>query len=81
MTTSRIVRISKKGQLVLPKELREAVGIRENSDVVIAVEEGRLTLAPPHEYARSTRGLLKGTWGKTRREVERNLNKERQSWD
>ena len=81
MTVSRIVRVSKKGQLVLPRELREAVGIRENTDVVIAVEDRRLTLAPPHEYARVTRGLLKGTWGKNRREIERTLNKERQSWD
>lgn len=81
MTTSRIVRVSKKGQLVIPKELREAVGIEENADVVIAVEGGKITLSPPQQYARSTRGLLRGTWGKSRREIERYLDKERKSWE
>jgi hypothetical protein len=27
-----------------------------------------------------TRGILKGTWGKTKQEIDDNLNKERDSW-
>ena len=81
MTITRSVRISKKGQFVIPKEMREAMGVNEGEDILVTFEEGRVILTRPQEYARKTRGLLKGTWGKTAKEVDRYLGKERRAWE
>ena len=80
MTLTRSVRLSRKGQLVIPKDMREALGVKEGSALLMALENGRVTLTRPAEYARATRGLMKGTWGRTRREVDQYLARERRSW-
>lgn len=36
------MRVSQKGQITIPRNLRELAGIRPNSDVTIALEGGRL---------------------------------------
>ena len=81
MTITRSVRISKKGQFVIPKEMREAMGVKEGEDILVTFEEGRVILTRPQEYARKTKGLLKGTWGKSPKEVDRYLGKERRAWE
>jgi len=81
MTTTKSVRLSKKGQFVIPKEMREALGVKEGEELIVTFEGGRVVLTRPQEYARATRGSLKGTWGKSRRAVVRYLEKERQSWE
>jgi AbrB family looped-hinge helix DNA binding protein len=81
MTIPKSVRISKKGQFVIPKEMREAMGVKEGEEILITLEEGKVILTRPQEYARRTRGLLKGTWGKSGKEVDRYLRKERRSWE
>lgn len=40
------MRVTSKGQVTIPRDLRERVGIAPNSEVVFAIENGRLTLAP-----------------------------------
>jgi len=81
MTTSKLVRLSKKGQFVIPKEIRKALGVKEGDELLVTLEEGRVMLIRPHEYARATRGLLRGTWGRSGRAVARYLAKERRSWE
>jgi antitoxin ChpS len=81
MTTTKSVRLSKKGQFVIPKEMREALGVKEGEELLVTFEGGRVVLTRPQEYARATRGSLKGTWGKSRQAVVRYLEKERQSWE
>ncbi len=81
MTIVKSVRLSKKGQLVIPKEIRQALGVEEGDELLMTLEEGRVILTRPEQYARATRGILKGTWGKTHQAVARYLNKERQSWE
>jgi AbrB family looped-hinge helix DNA binding protein len=81
MTVSRSVRLSKKGQLVIPKEMREALGVKEGDELLVTLEGRAMMLIRPREYARATRGLLRGTWGKSGRAVERYIEKERRSWE
>ena len=81
MTLTTSVRLSKKGQLVIPKEMRDALGVREGVKLLVILDGTSVILMRPAEYARRTRGLLKGTWGKSKRAVGRYLEKERQSWD
>jgi len=40
------MRVSSKGQVTIPRELRELTGIRTNSDVVFSIENGKLILMP-----------------------------------
>jgi AbrB family looped-hinge helix DNA binding protein len=80
MSTSRSVRLSKKGQLVIPKDMREALGVTEGDTLVAALEDGRVVLTPAQHYARATRGALKGTWGRSKGDVKRHLERERGSW-
>ncbi len=80
MNLTKSVRISKKGQFVIPKEMRDALGVKEGEELLVTFEAGKVVLTRPGEYARMTRGLLKGTWGKDRKAVERYIEKERRSW-
>ena len=80
MTTVKSVRLSSKGQLVIPKEMRDALGVKEGDDVLIVLEAGRMLITTPREFARTTRGSLKGTWGRNRREIDQYLERERRSW-
>ncbi len=66
--------------MVLPKEIRGAIGLKEGDPLIITVEEGRAVLLTPEKYASSTRGMLKGTFGRTREEIKLYLQGERASW-
>jgi len=81
MTLTKSVRLSKKGQFVIPKGMRGALGVKEGEELLVTLEGARVVLTRPNEYAKRTRGLLKGTWGKSKRAVGRYLEKERRSWD
>jgi len=80
MYNGKSVRLSRKGQFVLPKEIRDALGVKEGDELVVTLEGERAVLTRPEQHARGTRGMLKGTWGKSRREVEAYMDKERRSW-
>ena len=81
MTISKLVRLSKKGQLVIPKRMREALGVKDGDELLASLEGERVVLARPADYARATRGLLKGTWGRSRQAVKRYLERERRAWE
>ena len=80
MTIAKSVRLSRKGQFVIPKEMREALDIGEGDELLVVLEDGRIVVTTPKGYARATRGSLKGTWGRSRREIDRYLERERRSW-
>ena len=81
MAISKTVRLGKKGQLVIPKEMRDALRVKEGEEILAFLEEGRVILIRAREYARKTRGLLEGTWGKSAKEVAGYLEKERGAWE
>ncbi|HEY64407.1 MAG TPA: AbrB/MazE/SpoVT family DNA-binding domain-containing protein [Caldilineae bacterium] len=61
-----IVTLSNKGQIVLPREIRQALGLRKGDKPRITIEEGyRLVLTPlPFNHGedwRRWRGYLAGT--------------------
>lgn len=82
MTSTKMVRLGKKGQMVLPKEIREALGLKEGDPLIVALkEEGEALLTTPERYAALTRGMLQRTWGRDKKEIERYLQGERESWE
>ncbi len=40
------MRVTSKGQVTIPKDLRELAGIAPNSDVLFSMEGGKLTIVP-----------------------------------
>lgn len=40
------MRVTSKGQVTIPRDLRELAGIKPNSEVIFSVENGKLVLAP-----------------------------------
>jgi AbrB family looped-hinge helix DNA binding protein len=71
-------RLYERGQTVVPKKIRDAMGIEEGSTLVWQVEDGRARVfALPKDPVRALRGILKGK-GPTFDEYLAERNAERQ---
>ena len=58
----RVGKVSPKGQIVIPAELRKRFGIKPGSKVVVTEEEGRIVVLPlPDDPVEGSFGLLKGS--------------------
>jgi AbrB family looped-hinge helix DNA binding protein len=52
--------VSTRGQTVIPKEIREALGLKEGQKLAWVLREGNLRLIPiPEDPVRALRGILK----------------------
>ena len=40
------MRVTSKGQVTIPRDLRELTGIKPNSEVVFSIESGKLVVSP-----------------------------------
>jgi AbrB family looped-hinge helix DNA binding protein len=80
MTITRLVKLNKKGQLVIPLEIRKKMGFYPEKTLVIFIRGEETILLSPEKYAETTSGLLKGTWGSTREDVDSYISEERGSW-
>jgi AbrB family looped-hinge helix DNA binding protein len=73
-----VVRVGRRGQMVLPKAVREALGVNESDQLWVEVEGNRVILRPVSSLVRESLGLLRGTWGE---EIASYLKEEREAWD
>jgi AbrB family looped-hinge helix DNA binding protein len=73
-----VVRVGRRGQMVLPKAVREALGVNEGDQLWVEVEGNRVILRPVSSLVRESLGLLRGTWGE---EIASYLKEEREAWD
>ena len=80
MVISKTVKLNKKGQIVIPQEIRKEMGIKSEDNLVIFTRGNETVLLSPQKYAEYTCGLMKGTWGSTKEKVDNYINEERQSW-
>ena len=72
-------RVSKKSQIVIPKEIRETVGIIEGDELIVDVEGDRVILkVKPKNYTRKLRGLHKNVWKGI--DPRKYVRGERESW-
>jgi len=72
-----IVRLSSKGQLVLPKNVRERLALKQGLELNVELREGKIILEPVRQETRTVwrrwRGSLKG-----KRVLEEHLEEHRQ---
>lgn len=67
--------LSTKNQIVIPREARQALGIKPGDKLLVVVQGGKvLVLEKPKSFADATRGMARGKYPKGY------LKKERQSW-
>ncbi|MGA2609567.1 MAG: AbrB/MazE/SpoVT family DNA-binding domain-containing protein [Terriglobia bacterium] len=68
--------ISSKNQMVIPREAREALGVKPGDRILVVVRGNRvIVLQKPKSHHAAIRGLARGLYSGG------HLQKERQSWD
>lgn len=72
-------KLSEKGQVVLPKEVRRVLGVRGGDRVYFLVEDNKVVVKP---YARNMTELMKGVGKKYWESIDAKayLARERKSW-
>jgi len=73
-------KLSGKNQIVLPKEIRQRLGVKAGDDLLFIVREGEIIVrSRPASFTRSMRGLHKQVWENV--EIDRWIAEERESWE
>jgi AbrB family looped-hinge helix DNA binding protein len=72
-------RVSKKSQIVIPKKIRDIVGISEGDELIVDVEGDKVILkVKPKNYTKRLRGLHKNVWKGI--DPKKYVRDERESW-
>lgn len=66
------VKVSPKYQVVIPKEVRESIGIKPGQEVAVLRYRGRIELIPMSPF-REMRGFLRGVDSSIEREPDREI--------
>jgi AbrB family looped-hinge helix DNA binding protein len=70
-----VQKLSSKNQIVIPKEARQAMGVKGGDELLIVVKNNLTIVMPkPKRYTRTLQGLAKGTY------PTGYLKRERRSW-
>lgn len=74
------VTVSSKYQVVIPKAVRRALGLRPGDQLLVRLEDGRVVMRlRPRSYAQHLRGLHKEIWQGV--DATEYVNQERESWE
>lgn len=79
--TYRPIRVSTKGQVVIPLPVRRQLGIKPGDQLVIIGGENEAILMKAKRYAESLRGIGAGLYGRTREEIDAYIRGERRTWE
>ncbi len=78
--TVMTVRLGAKGQIVVPKAVREQLGLKEGDALMLVVDGQRVILrARPTSFTDAMNGLHKEIWEGV--DIDKWLDEERSSWD
>ncbi|MFQ6064323.1 MAG: AbrB/MazE/SpoVT family DNA-binding domain-containing protein [Candidatus Bathyarchaeia archaeon] len=73
------VRVSKKYQVVIPKQARDSLKIDQGDELVVSIREGQVIMKPkPKSYTKHMRGLHKNLWKDI--DTTKYVEKEREAW-
>ncbi|MGE5893122.1 MAG: AbrB/MazE/SpoVT family DNA-binding domain-containing protein [bacterium] len=73
------MKLGKKSQIVIPKEIRNAVGLSEGDEIILDVLDDKIILKQkPKSYSRKLKGLHKDVWKGV--DPLKYVRKERESW-
>ena len=69
-----VQKLSSKNQIVIPKEARQAMGVKGGDELLVMKDDLTLVMPKPKRYAKALQGLAKGTYPADY------LKRERRSW-
>jgi AbrB family looped-hinge helix DNA binding protein len=73
------VRLSTKYQIVIPREVRQQLGLAAGDGLLVEVRGNTIVLVPrPRSYAKRLRGLHKEVWGNV--DAAAYVREERKGW-
>jgi len=77
-----IVRVSSKRQITLPAAIYKRLGIQPGQKLLLEVQGDKIILSPKTtSYAELLAGSVKNVYGRTAKEVDAYVRKERETWD
>lgn len=72
--------MSGKGQIVIPKEIRDNIGLETGDELTVTLQEGKIVMRKkPTNYTKWMRGLHKEAWEGI--DATEYINKERGDWE
>lgn len=66
--------------MVLPKEVRDWLGVEEGQSVVFQIGDDGIRLVSAEQFSKSTLGAFPGVWGAKPGGSDAYLKKERSGW-
>ena len=76
---SIVTKVSKKSQIVIPKEIRRLVHLFDGDELMVDVEGDRIILrVKPRSYTKKLKGLHKEIWKDV--DPKKYIKEERDSW-
>lgn len=76
---AQAVRLGKRFQFVLPKKIRQRLGLREGDVLLVEVTRKGILLVPkPHNYTQHLAGLHREIWQDV--DADEYLREERKTW-
>jgi len=71
------VKVSKRGHIVLPANLRKKMKIKEGSRVLLTRDKNRIVLEPVSSFTEKLSGLTSQSFGNTPKDIDAYLDQER----
>lgn len=73
------IRVSEKGQIVIPKRVRDEIGIETGDELTLNLADGKIILRKkPRSYTDYMLGLHREAWGSI--DATEHVEKERKAW-
>jgi AbrB family looped-hinge helix DNA binding protein len=77
---SNIVKVGKRYQIVIPKKIREQLGVNIEDELIVGIRGGWIIMQPrPRRYSEYMQGLGKEVWEGV--EATEYVKKEREAWE
>ena len=75
-----VVKVGKRYQIVIPRKIREQLGVNIEDELVISVRDARIIIQPrPQRYSEYMQGLGKDVWKGI--DAAEYVRKEREAWE
>ncbi|MEA3442766.1 MAG: AbrB/MazE/SpoVT family DNA-binding domain-containing protein [Chloroflexota bacterium] len=77
---SNVVKVGKRYQIVIPKKIREQLGVRVEDKLIASIRDGWIVMQPrPQRYSEYMQGLGKEVWRGI--EATEYVKREREAWE
>ena len=77
---NNIVKVGKRYQIVIPKKIREQLGVKIEDELIVSVRNSWIVIQlRPRRYSEYMQGLGKDVWKEV--EAAEYVRKERQAWE